>query len=244
MVNTGKVELIHFSFIIADQTTQSLHQIIFFTNIANSYKMVDVFTIEELKSLCDQSATTFIEDGTNVHLWRDSLGEKYSNLPGVCKLHDFLFIKMVMKVREFCLGGVWAESPLLTRNPEQSGTPISQDKKAHMITMYDKFISPTRHPSLLLPLQLTSVLQTTASIQSGWHLWTSTITVRLALHVSHCLCQVNGYKTTQRKKGTCSVQGCTGVGHKSKAKWAERHTTRAGCPILDKWLIQYPIYLD
>ena len=141
-VNSGKVNFIRFSFLIAGHTKFAPDRL--FANIANSYKTADVFTIEELKALCDQLATTFIEDGTNVHLWRESLREKYSNLPGVRKLHDFLFIKVasgvVMKVREFCHGGVWEESPLLTRNPEQSGTPIDtyKDKCWHSISQDKK----------------------------------------------------------------------------------------------------------
>ena len=58
--------------------------------IGSAYKREDVFTIDELKALCDQSATTFIED---VLTWRESLGEKYLDLPGVRKLHDFLVVK-------------------------------------------------------------------------------------------------------------------------------------------------------
>ena len=64
--------------------------------IGSAYKREDVFTIDELKALCDQSATTFIEDGQQVLTWRESLGEKYSDLPGVRKLHDFLVVKAHM----------------------------------------------------------------------------------------------------------------------------------------------------
>ena len=70
-----------------------------------------MFTIHELKALCGQSVTTFITDGEQVLTWRDSLGDKYSDLPGVRKLHDFLVVKahngdVVMKVRENCFTGV------------------------------------------------------------------------------------------------------------------------------------------
>ena len=33
-------------------------------------------------------------------------------------------------------------------------------------------------------------------------------------------------KKWQRRKGTCSVPGCTGEGHKNKEHWHEGHTTR------------------
>ena len=47
-----------------------------------------------------------------------SLGEKYTDLPGVRKYHDFLVVKahdgtVVMKVREKCFDGIWKESPLV-----------------------------------------------------------------------------------------------------------------------------------
>ena len=54
----------------------------------NAYKSADVFIIDELKALCAQSAVT-IEIGKIVLVWRDILGAKYSDLPGVQKLHDF-----------------------------------------------------------------------------------------------------------------------------------------------------------
>ena len=57
-----------------------------------------------------QPAESIIETGEKVLVWRDLLGVKYSDLPGVRKLHDFLIIKahngqMVM-VRERCFTGV------------------------------------------------------------------------------------------------------------------------------------------
>ena len=42
-----------------------------------------MFSIHELKAICDQNTTTFFEDGQQVLTWRDSLGDKYSDLPGV-----------------------------------------------------------------------------------------------------------------------------------------------------------------
>ena len=48
--------------------------------------------------------------------WREKVGEKYSNLPGIRDLHDFLTIavppnKTVMKVRENCYSGTLRDSP-------------------------------------------------------------------------------------------------------------------------------------
>jgi len=40
-----------------------------FRHNRSAYKVADVFTIEELKSLCAPSATTIIESGQNVLTW-------------------------------------------------------------------------------------------------------------------------------------------------------------------------------
>ena len=98
MVSSGDVDHVHISFMIAGHTKVAPDR--FFSVTGSAYKREDVFAIHELKTLCDPSATTFIEDGQQVLTWRDSLGSKYSDLPGVRKLHDFLVVKarVVMKV--------------------------------------------------------------------------------------------------------------------------------------------------
>ena len=58
--------------------------------------------------------------GERVLTWRNTLGEKYTDLPGVRKYHSFLVVKahdgtVVMKVRENCFGGIWKDSPLPQR---------------------------------------------------------------------------------------------------------------------------------
>lgn len=108
LVSRGVISHVHISFMIAGHTNFAPDRL--FATIGSAYKVADVFTIGELKSLSAPSATTIIESGQNVLTWRDTLGEKYSDLPGVRKLHDFLFIKahtgqVVMKVREQCFNG-------------------------------------------------------------------------------------------------------------------------------------------
>lgn len=103
-----------------------------------------------------QFAPNTIEDGTNILTWRNSLTEYYSDLPGVWNLHDFLFVKaqngeVVMKVRDFYLGGAWKVSPLHPKNTALSGIPtnnykdkrwhpISDDKMANTISMYNRYM--------------------------------------------------------------------------------------------------------
>ena len=57
-----------------------------FSTIGCANKTENVFTISDLKSC-------HIEMGEQILAWRNTLGEKYSDLPGVWKYHDFLVVK-------------------------------------------------------------------------------------------------------------------------------------------------------
>ena len=53
-------------------------------------------------------------------MWREKVGEKYTSLPGIRELHDFVTIvvppnKMVMKVREKCYSGALRDTPTKVR---------------------------------------------------------------------------------------------------------------------------------
>lgn len=167
LVSSGKIEYVHISFMIAGHTNFAPDRL--FSIIGSAYKVADVFTVNELKALCEPSATTLVENGENVLTWQDTLGHKYSDLPGVRKLHDFLVTRthdglVLMKVREQCFTGAWRESPLHIVNPNIPGTPttnyleahkhsIKEDKMANMVTVYNRFIPPNRRPDYLPPLQ-------------------------------------------------------------------------------------------
>lgn len=135
LVSRGVISHVHISFMIAGHTKFAPDRL--FATIGSAYKVADVFTIDELKSLCAPSATTIIESGQNVLTWRDTLGEKYSDLPGVRKLHDFLFIRahtgqVVMKVREQCFRGQWKDSLLRVVNPMVVGTPSTNGQASRL----------------------------------------------------------------------------------------------------------------
>ena len=160
MVSSGELEHIHISFMIAGHTKFAPDRL--FSTIGCAYKTEDVFTIGNLKSICDKSATCYIETGERVLTWRNTLGEKYSDLPGVRKYHDFLVVKahdgtVVMKVHENCFGGSWKDSPFCIRDLSVSGVPtetykdtqtrsLTAEKMANMVTMYDRFIPPDCWP--------------------------------------------------------------------------------------------------
>ena len=165
MVDRHVVNFIRFSFMLAGHTKFAPDRL--FSQIATSYNHSDIFTIEELQMLCQMYAECYIEDGTNVGAWRDILGHKYSNLPGVRSFHDFLILRpcadedVIMKVRERCfdprelpkvspLRVITADHlpPLTYYNPGRV-QPITGDKMMHMVQMYDTFIPLDRRPAFL-----------------------------------------------------------------------------------------------
>lgn len=59
-------------------------------------------------------------------MWRTLLGQKYTSLPGVRKLHDFIVVRngnVVMKVRESIYTGGWDASPLTISDPSLPESP-------------------------------------------------------------------------------------------------------------------------
>ena len=228
MVSKGTISHVHISFMLAGHTKFAPDCL--FATIGNAYKSADVFTINELQALCAQSAQTIIETGAKVLVWRDTLGAKYSDLPGVRKLHDFLIVKahdgqVVMKVRQRCFTGNWRASLLRIVNPSAPGTPtvtykdahthnIKEDKMANMLTMYNRFISPCRRPDYLPPFQQPP------AIPSNNHPSTSSASTSASVPALQ----------RKRKQSRCTVEGCDGTGHRNKARWSEGHSTKAGCP--------------
>ena len=222
MVSSGEIDHVHISFMVAGYTKFAPDRL--FSVTGSAYKREDVFTIHELKALCGQSATTFITDGQQVLTWRDSLGDKYSDLPGVRKLHDFLVVKahngdVVMKVRKNCFTGVWKDSPLRVRDSTAIGVPtttysdthlhsISAEKTANMVTMYDRFIPLDRRPDYL---PTCSTAPTLAPASTPAPLTTPG-------------------RQRKRKQSKCSTTGCDGSGHKNPSRCTDGHKTRAGCP--------------
>ena len=67
LVSSGMISHVHISFMIAGHTKFAPDRL--FATIGSAYKVADVFTINELKSLCAPSATTIIEKGENVLTW-------------------------------------------------------------------------------------------------------------------------------------------------------------------------------
>ena len=106
--------------------------------------------------------------------WREKVGEKYSNLPGIRHLHDFLTIavppnKTVMKVRENCYSGTLRDSPTkvkkgflctdscipkVTDSYKATGNlrSLTDSKLQHLKQMYANFIAEEKWPDFVKSL--------------------------------------------------------------------------------------------
>ena len=121
----------------------------------------------ELKiSICSKFSSAYIEDGSNILPWRSALINKYSELPGVHKFHDFLVVRagsrIIMKVLESCYKRDFVDTPLCVIDSSVSVLPvttyslnwkeIAAAKMTHPTQMYSKFVSlacydrPTKCP--------------------------------------------------------------------------------------------------
>ena len=174
LVSQRTLDYVRFCFMLPGHTKFAPDRL--FAQVSNSYNCHDVFTISELKDICDLHAHTTIEDGASVLQWREALRVKYSNLSGTRKYHDFLVARsydqsVLMKVRESCCSGSFSRSPLKVTDPSVAGVPtdnyketqfrdLSTEKYENMKLMYNQFVSPERHPDYLPPF--VSVINTTS----------------------------------------------------------------------------------
>ena len=228
-VHQRTLDYMRFCFMVAGHTKFAPDRL--FAQVSNSYNRHDVFTIGELKDICDLHAQTTIEDGVSILQWREALRIKYSDLPGTRKYHDFLIARshdqsVVMKVRESCYRGSFSRSPLKIVDPSAVGVPtdnyketqfreLSTEKFENMKLMYNQFIPPERRPDYLPPFVSSVVLNTTSSRSS-----------------SSTNPSAPPPAKQPRKQSSCSTPGCDGTGHKNPARWDRGHTTRAGCPLV------------
>ena len=103
MIQQGKLSFVRISFLIAGHTKFSPD--LLFSKIAQSYNKSDVFTTLELKEIISQYAYVIVDNGKMVCDWRSSM-TKYSKLPEIHNLNDFIFTKspatdnVIAKVRK------------------------------------------------------------------------------------------------------------------------------------------------
>ena len=165
MVQQGKVSFLRVSFLIAGHTKFSPD--LLFSRIAQTYNKSDVFTTAELGEIVARYATVVIDDGTMVCDWRSVL-TKYSKLPGIRSLHDFIFTmhpvtqKVVAKVRSKCYEGRFSDATINVirgRDMHENVIPdqvdgsyaalgkvreLTESKRKHLEQMYRDFIPANR----------------------------------------------------------------------------------------------------
>ena len=100
---------------------------------------------------------------------------------------------------------------------------IQADKLEHLVDMYDRFIPEEKRLEILpLPVRADNPQDNAVQAVGG---------AAASAEIARAHHQAVKRPKKRPKKKTCPVAGCTGQGHKNLRRWAEGHTTRAGCPI-------------
>lgn len=108
MVQQRKLDFLCVSFLIAGHTKFSPD--LLFAKIAKAYNQSDVFNTEELKAVIALHADAVVDRGDIVRDWRTKL-TKYTKLPGIGSLHDFVVVRnsttssILCKTRRLCYKG-------------------------------------------------------------------------------------------------------------------------------------------
>ena len=88
-----------------------------FSVTARDFNVSDVFNESELITAMEKLATVVFDTGRIVRAWRTTVTKKYSNLPGIRALHDFLALRnsgedATMKVWDCCYAGTLKNTPM------------------------------------------------------------------------------------------------------------------------------------
>jgi hypothetical protein len=249
LVQKHTLDHCRFCFLLAGHTKFSPDRL--FTLTGNEYNRSDVFTAEELLQICQKFSTASIATGSSIFDWRSAMAKKYSDLPGVRKMHDFLIVRsindrVVMKVRASCHSGNAIESPLRVVDSSQTGSPtgcyddhtrpIAAEKLGHVLQMCSRYIPPSRWPSYIPSAtpQPSPLVPASANLGNG----SAPAQVRLSAHTSRMPSAATGQHQPglapeippAKKAKKCGTPGCDGSGHRNNKHWNEGHTTKAGCP--------------
>ena len=166
MVQQQRVHFFRISFLIAGHTKFSPD--LLFSKIAQSYNRSDVFTTGELKDVISTYAEVIIDEGSIVQDWRTPVTGKFSKLPGIRTLHDFIYVRnpvtlsVVARVRKFCHSGSFEHSTghvLRGKDARECIFPdededtyaasgkirnLTESKLKHLKSMYSDFVPAER----------------------------------------------------------------------------------------------------
>ena len=157
------------SFLIAGHTKFSPDLV--FAKITKTYNRSDVFNTEELKGVIALHADVVVDQGEIVSDWRAKL-TKYSKLPGIRSLRDFVIVRnsvtgnVVCKTRRQCYKGSFRNAtihilaghrvdenviPDVTKNylSKDKLRPLSKMKLSHLRQMSTSFIPHDRRSTFL-----------------------------------------------------------------------------------------------
>ena len=103
------------SFMVAGHTKFAPDQL--FSIVARAYYASNVFNEKQLVDVVSKHARVVIDTGKIVRSWREVVSAKYTSLPGIRDLHDFLALQdpsdqTVMKVKENCYNGTLRDIPM------------------------------------------------------------------------------------------------------------------------------------
>ena len=113
-----------------------------FSKIAISYNRFDIFNVDNLAAIVGMHAHVTIDaDGSVVRQWREKLGHKFTKLPGICALHNFVIVKhinsgdVVLRVRQLCYTGSFESSKMkIARGVSTTLEAIPQESDLYKAT--------------------------------------------------------------------------------------------------------------
>lgn len=125
IIQQRKLSFLRISYLITGRTKFSPD--LLFSRIAQTYNRSDVFTTQELKDVIAY-ANIVTDNGSIVCDWRNAMA-KYSKLPGISSLHDFIFTRnpvtnaVIAKVRKNCSMGTFENATTNGRDVEEGVIP-------------------------------------------------------------------------------------------------------------------------
>ena len=212
-----------------------------FARLAHSYIGPDVFTTKDLIDIAARYGTATELSASLIKSWKTSVTTSYNPVPNIKDIHDFLWVYQPEQperhypslcVRNLCFDGDYRAVEVVSR-PEEDQPPLAppsylkkglnpgvgKENLAHLEEMYNRWIPPERRLEVLPPAPPQPV--PTAAAAAAFQNPNEPVTSLLAQQ----------HQAEQHQKRKCSVPGCNGAGHKNKKRWAEGHSTKAGCPI-------------
>lgn len=115
VVQQNILDYFRISFMVAGHTKFAPDQL--FSLTTRDFYASDVFNEREMIAVMERHTSVMFDTGGIVRAWRETVIKKYSNLPGIRGLHDFLALRnsgehAVMKVRERCYSGTLQATPM------------------------------------------------------------------------------------------------------------------------------------